>query len=67
MTEVPRIAIVGGGLAGLATAVALSRLGIAAEVFEQLRARLDAPARRHARAITAARSAAHQGPAAPAR
>jgi phenylacetic acid degradation operon negative regulatory protein len=39
----------------------------AAEVFEQLRARLDAPARRHARAITAARSAAHQGPAAPAR
>jgi salicylate hydroxylase len=35
MTEMPSIAIVGGGLAGLATAVALSRFGIAAEVFEQ--------------------------------
>jgi salicylate hydroxylase len=36
MTQVPRIAIVGGGLAGLATAVALSRrLGLQAEVFEQ--------------------------------
>ena len=30
-----RIAIVGGGLAGLATAIALARLGIAAEVFEK--------------------------------
>ena len=30
-----RIAIVGGGLAGLATAAALARLGVAAEVFEQ--------------------------------
>lgn len=30
-----RIAIVGGGLAGLATAAALTHFGIAAEVFEQ--------------------------------
>ena len=30
-----RIAIIGGGLAGLATAAALAHLGIAAEVFEQ--------------------------------
>lgn len=30
-----RIAIVGGGLAALATAIALARLGIAAEVFEK--------------------------------
>jgi salicylate hydroxylase len=31
----PRIAIVGGGLAGLAAANALARIGIATEVFEQ--------------------------------
>jgi len=35
MTRGPSIAIIGGGLAGLATAAALTRLGIAAEVFEQ--------------------------------
>jgi salicylate hydroxylase len=34
MTQLP-IAIIGGGLAGLATAAALSRFGLGAEVFEQ--------------------------------
>ncbi len=33
--QAPRIAIIGGGLAGLATAAALARFGLAAEVFEQ--------------------------------
>jgi 2-polyprenyl-6-methoxyphenol hydroxylase-like FAD-dependent oxidoreductase len=35
MTEIPSIAIVGGGLAGLATAAALARHGMAADLFEQ--------------------------------
>jgi salicylate hydroxylase len=35
MTEAPRIAIIGGGLAGLAAAAALARLGFTAEVFEE--------------------------------
>jgi salicylate hydroxylase len=35
MTQAPTIAIIGGGLAGLATASALARFGIEAEVFEQ--------------------------------
>jgi salicylate hydroxylase len=34
MTEAPRIAIVGGGLAGLAAAAALAKFGFAAELFE---------------------------------
>jgi salicylate hydroxylase len=34
MTRTSRIAIVGGGLAGLATAAALAKFGFAAEVFE---------------------------------
>jgi phytoene dehydrogenase-like protein len=34
MTEAPRIAIVGSGLAGLAAAAALAKLGFAAGVFE---------------------------------
>lgn len=34
MTENPRIAIIGGGLAGLAAAAALAKFGFAAEVFE---------------------------------
>lgn len=34
MTREPRIAIVGGGLAGLAAAAALAKFGFAAEVFE---------------------------------
>ncbi len=34
MTQIP-ITIIGGGLAGLATAAALSRFGLHAEVFEQ--------------------------------
>jgi salicylate hydroxylase len=34
VTKVPSIAIVGGGLAGLAAAKALAKIGLAAEVFE---------------------------------
>lgn len=34
MSKAPRIAIVGGGLAGLATAAALAKFGFAADVFE---------------------------------
>ncbi|MGA2412044.1 MAG: FAD-dependent monooxygenase [Candidatus Binataceae bacterium] len=34
MTKVPSIAVVGGGLAGLAMAAALAKFGFAAEVFE---------------------------------
>jgi salicylate hydroxylase len=34
MTKAPCIAIVGGGLAGLATAAALTKFGLAADVFE---------------------------------
>jgi salicylate hydroxylase len=36
MTEAPRIAIIGGGLAGLAAAAALASLGFTAEVFEEV-------------------------------
>ncbi|MGC1353102.1 MAG: FAD-dependent monooxygenase [Xanthobacteraceae bacterium] len=37
MTKAPSIAIVGGGLAGLATAAALTRFGLDAEIFESAR------------------------------